>query len=68
MEIGPAFVADAEPLEGVQPGEAALDHPALAAQPGAVRDAAASDAWGDASGTQLACALICYRQLPVIMK
>jgi hypothetical protein len=33
----------AQSLEGVQPGEAALDYPALLAQAGAVRDAAAGD-------------------------
>jgi hypothetical protein len=50
MEIGAALVADAEPLEGVQPGKAALDDPALFAQAGAVRDAAAGDPWSDATG------------------
>src|SRR4051812_20225640 len=37
----------------VQPGEAALDHPASAAQAGAVGHAAASDPWCDAPGAQL---------------
>ncbi len=54
MEVGAALVADAEPLEGVQPGEAALDDPALSAQAGAVRDAAAGDPWSDAAGAELA--------------
>src|SRR4051794_41192092 len=54
MDVGAALVASAESLEGVQPGEAALDHPALLAQPGAVRDAAAGDPRRDAAGAQLA--------------
>jgi hypothetical protein len=47
VDVGTAFVADSESFECVQPGEAALDHPALLAQPGAVGDAAAGDARGD---------------------
>ena len=54
MDVGAALIAGAQPLEGVQPGEAALDHPALLAQPGAVRDAAAGDPRGDPAGAQLA--------------
>ncbi len=54
MEVGAALVSGAEPLEGVQPGEAALDDPALFAQPGAVCDSAAGDPWGDAAVAQLA--------------
>ncbi len=50
MEVGPG----AQPFDGVPPGEAALDHPALAAQVGAVGHAAAGDPWGDAAGAQLA--------------
>jgi hypothetical protein len=49
-----AFVAGAQPFEGVQPGDAALDHPAVAAQPGAVGDAAAGDPRRDAAGAELA--------------
>ena len=58
MEVGSAFVAGAETLEGVQPGEAAFDDPAVSAQAGAVRDAAAGDAWGDAAGAELAAVLV----------
>ncbi len=54
MEVSAALIARPEPLEGVQPGEAALDHPALAAQARTVSDAPAGDPWGDASGAQLA--------------
>ena len=43
MDLGAAFVADEQPLELVQPGEAALDDPAVAAEPGAVLGLAASD-------------------------
>jgi len=32
MDVGAVFVAGAEPFEGVQPGEAAFDDPAVAAQ------------------------------------
>jgi hypothetical protein len=49
MEVSPALVAGAKPFEGVQPGEAALDHPPPAAQAGAVGHAAASDPRSDAS-------------------
>jgi hypothetical protein len=54
MDVATPLVAGAQPLEGVQPGEAALDDPAAAAQPRAVGDAAAGDARGDAPGAQLA--------------
>ena len=54
MDVGAAFVARAQPFEGVQPGEAALDHPALLAQAGAGCDAAAGDPRSDAAGAQLA--------------
>ena len=54
MNVGPALIADAQPLERVQPGEAALDHPALLAQPGAVGHAAARDPRSDPAGAQLA--------------
>ena len=54
MEVGSAFVAGPQALEGVRSGEAAFDDPAGAAQAGAVGHAAAGDAWGDAPGAQLA--------------
>ena len=43
MHVGPAFVADEQALEVVQPGEGALDDPAVAAEPGAVLGLAAGD-------------------------
>jgi hypothetical protein len=49
VDVGSASVADGELPEGVQPGEGSLDDPALAAQAGAVGDAAPSDGWGDAA-------------------
>src|SRR3954465_7358533 len=58
MDVGPVFVSGAQPLEGVQPGEAAFDDPALFAQSGAVGDPAAGDARGDAAGAQLAAVLV----------
>ena len=53
MEVGAAFVARAQPFEGVQPGEATFDHPAVSAQAGAVCDPAARDPRSDAPGAQL---------------
>lgn len=43
MDLGGALVADPQPAEVVQVGEAALDDPALLAQTGAVFDAAPRD-------------------------
>jgi hypothetical protein len=45
-------------LEAVQPGEAAFDDPAVAAEAGAVGHAAAGDAWGAAAGAQQAPVLV----------
>ena len=44
MHVEPSFVADGKPSEPVEPGEAALDHPAVAAEPLAGFDAAPGDA------------------------
>jgi hypothetical protein len=44
-----AVVADEQPLEVVQPGEGALDDPAGAAEPGAVRGLATCDLGADAA-------------------
>jgi hypothetical protein len=43
VDLGAAVVADEEPFELVQPGEGALDDPAVAAKAGAVLDSAAGD-------------------------
>jgi hypothetical protein len=53
VDVSAAFVAGPEPLEGVQPGEAALDYPALAAQARAMGDPAAGDPRGDAALAEL---------------
>lgn len=53
MDVGAAFVAGAQPFEGVEPGEAAFDDPAVSAEAGAVCDPAAGDAWSDTPGAQL---------------
>lgn len=58
MEFGVAFVADAEAAEVVQVREAALDDPALAAEPGAVFGAAPGDHWLDAAGPQKSAVLV----------
>ena len=54
VDVVAAFVADAEPAVLVQPGERALDDPALAAEPGAVRTLGLGDPGTDASGAQCA--------------
>lgn len=55
--VGVAFVARPEAAEVVQVGEGALDDPALAAEPGAVRDAAFGDDGFDASCPEQAAVL-----------
>ena len=47
MDVGPALVADVQPSEAMQPSEAALDDPAVAAQALARLDALARDARPD---------------------
>lgn len=49
VDVGPSFPADAEPFEAVEPGETALDDPAVGSQPGAVEGAAAGDGRHDAA-------------------
>lgn len=53
MDVGSAFPADAESLEAVEPGEGALDDPAVGAQAGAVPCSAAGDGRHDAAGADL---------------
>ena len=53
MDVGALFVTGAQAFEGVQPGEATLDHPALAAQARAVSHTAAGDPRRDAALAQL---------------
>jgi len=52
------LVPGAQPLEGVQPGEAALDDPAVSAEPGAVNGAAPGEPRRDATGAQQAPVLV----------
>ena len=49
VDLGAAFVADEQPFELVQPGEGALDDPAVAAESGAVLGLAARDQRFDAA-------------------
>lgn len=58
MLIGIALPADAEPAELMQPGEAALHHPALGAEPRAVPFATAGDQRFDAASPELAAVLV----------
>ena len=52
MDVVAAFVADAQPAVLVQPGECALNDPALAAEPGTVRTLGLGDPRLDAAGAQ----------------
>ena len=54
MDVVAAVVADEQSFELVQPGEGALDDPAVAAEPGAVLGLAASDLRCDATPPELA--------------
>lgn len=54
MDVGAAFVADTEAAVLVQPGDCALDDPALFAEPGAVRLLGSWNRGADAAGAQLA--------------
>jgi hypothetical protein len=53
MDVGPAFSADAQTSEAVQPREAPLHDPAVGAQSGTVQGAAAGDGRHDAAGADL---------------
>ena len=54
VDLGAAVVADEQAFDVVQPGEGALDDPAVAAQAGAVPGLAASDLRFDAALAELA--------------
>lgn len=58
MHVVAAVVANEQPLELVQPGEGALDDPAVAAEPGAVCGLAAGDLRSDPAPAQLAPVLV----------
>ncbi len=51
MHLGAALVADEQALEVVQPGEAALDDPPEATEPGAVLGLATGDLGPDSETT-----------------
>lgn len=53
MDVGAAVIAAREPSVVVQPGEGALDYPALASKPRAVIGVALGDLGGDAPRPQL---------------
>lgn len=53
MDLLAAVVADKESLELVQPGEGALDDPAMAAEAGAVLGLSAGDLWSDPALAEL---------------
>ena len=58
MDLGLAFVADPQAAEVVQVREAALDDPAVPAEPGAVAGAAPRDDGLDAPGPEQAAVLV----------
>ena len=53
VDVGAAVVSDEQPFELVRPGEGALDHPAVAADTGAVVGLARGDLGGDPALLQL---------------
>jgi hypothetical protein len=54
VDVGSAVVADEQSLELMQPGEGALDHPAVVPDAGAVFGLAACDLGGDPALAELA--------------
>lgn len=58
IEVGVPFVSDDEASELVDPGEGALDDPAVSAETLAALDAAAGDAGRDPAGTQVRAATL----------
>jgi hypothetical protein len=52
VDVGAAFVADAQAAVLVQPGGGAFDDPALATESGSVRGVAFGDDGLDAAGTE----------------
>ena len=53
MEVGTAFVADAEAPEAGEPGEGSFHNPPVSAKMGAALYATSRDPWLDATGTAL---------------
>jgi len=54
VELGPSLEANEQSPELVQPGEGALDDPAIATEAGAMRSLATGDLWSDAAPPELA--------------
>lgn len=54
MELGPSLKANEQSPELVQPGEGALDHPAVTTQTGSMIGLATGDLWSDAAPPELA--------------
>jgi len=62
VDVEPAFVSDGKSAKSVEPGEAAFDHPTVAAEPLACLDTAACDPWLDlttAAGVTATAMVIC---------
>ena len=58
VDLGAAVVADEQSFHPVEPGEGALDDPAIAAQAGAVPGLAARDLWLDSTLAELAAMVV----------
>ncbi len=52
MDVVALLIAHLEPSEAVQPGQCALNYPAISTEPLAGLDTPASNAWDDATSTQ----------------
>jgi hypothetical protein len=58
VDLGAAVVADEQPFELVEPGEGALDDPAVTAEAGAVSGLAAGDLGSDPAGSDETAVLV----------
>ncbi len=54
VDVGSAFVAGPESFEGVEPGEAAFDDPAVFPEAGAVASSSSGQVWSDAECAEAA--------------
>ncbi len=57
-DVEPALVADGQPAQAGEPGQRALDHPAVPAEPLGVVDPASCDTWDDAPSAAGAAAAV----------
>ena len=53
MDVAATVVADEQSFELVEPGEGALDHPAVTSEPRAVLGASVRDLWSDSAFAEL---------------